>query len=105
MSAAQSRVESVVKPMQVVVVGKIVRVRRYQAQQWFTTIITPAADVYSRPAVVQVRSKSRLGDPDQEVRLTCKLGGYERRSFRMTDRETGEIQTVVPVEMTLEVIE
>lgn len=92
------------KPMEVIVEGKVLRVRRFQAQVFFTTVITPAPDEYSRPSVVEVRSKERVGDPEQKVRLRCKVGGYEGRAYRAVDKETGETRMATPVTVTLDVV-
>lgn len=84
--------------------GKIVRSRRYNGST-YTTLITPAPDAYSRPSVVEVRSESRVGDVDQEVTVTAKVGGYERKAFMTTDKDTGEQKRVIPVDHTLDLVE
>ena len=90
--------------MVVTIKGKILRARRYDGQMR-TTLVTPAPDAYSRPSLVEVRSKSRLGDIDEETIVTAKLGGYERKHFMATDKETGEQVKVFPIEHILEVAE
>lgn len=97
-------VSASVRPLSVLIVGKVMRVRRYESFT-FTTIICPAKDEYSRPAIVEVRSKNRFGDRDETVRVTCDLGGYERKSYQITDKETGERKTLVPVEIVLDLVE
>lgn len=92
------------KPLNVLLIGKVIRSRRFE-QFFYTTVICPAPDPYSRPAVVEVRSKSRIGDLDDEIRVNAELGGFEGRSYQVTDRETGERRTLTPVNLFLNAIE
>lgn len=91
-------------PMQVRVVGKVIRTRRHE-QNSYTTVITPAPDAYTRPSIVEVRSKAKFADRDEEVDFLGRLGGYEGRPYRVTDRETGEQKSLVPVNMFLDLVE
>lgn len=91
-------------PMTVRVIGKITRTRRHE-QFTYTTVITPAPDAYSKPSVVEIRSKQRFGERDEEIDVMATLGGYEGRSYRITDRETGEVKMLVPVNTYLDLIE
>lgn len=91
-------------PMQVRVVGKVLRTRRHE-QYTYTTVITPAADAYSKPSIVEVRSKQRFAERDEETDFLGRLGGYEGRSYRVTDRETGEQKNLIPVNMYLDLVE
>jgi hypothetical protein len=90
--------------MYVVIFGRVQEVRRHK-DQTYTRIVCPAEDAYSRPQVVEVRSKRAIGRRDDEIEVTCKLGGYTRAPFRMTDKETGETMSVIPVDLTLDVQE
>jgi hypothetical protein len=90
--------------LQVLVKGKVEASRRFDGKR-YTRIITPAADAYSRPQVVEVRSVSKLGDVGVETEVTCRLGGYTRKPFRTTDKETGETSMVTPVDLTLDAVE
>ncbi|MDO4795304.1 MAG: single-stranded DNA-binding protein [Brachymonas sp.] len=92
-----------IKPMQVMVFGKVENVRSYD-KSIYTTVICPATDQYSSPSVVVIKSSRRLGQRDEEIRQLCKLGGYRRKPFKFTDKETGEISMVTPVDITLEAI-
>ena len=92
------------KPLHTIVQGKVLRVRRYD-QYTYTTIICPAQDAYTRPSVVEIRSKSRFADSDEEVKVNCILGGYEGRAYRATDRETGESRQLIPVNLFLDLEE
>ena len=91
-------------PMEVLIVGKVTRVRRYEGT-FYTVIVCPAVDLYSRPQIVEIRSKSRFSDPDDTVRVTARLGGFEGRQYRVTDKDTGESRTLVPVNQTLDLVE
>jgi hypothetical protein len=93
-----------VTPMQVIVKGKIDANRRYESSR-YTRILTPAPDAYSRPQTIEVRSKAKLGEIGDEITVPCKLGGYTRKPYRVTDKETGEQSMITPVDLTLEVIE
>ena len=90
-------------PLQVRIVGKITRVRRYE-NNTYTTVICPAKDAFSRPSIVEVRSKSRFGDQEDMVDVMGELGGYEGKSYQVTDRETGERKTLVPVNLFLDLV-
>lgn len=105
MSAVPSIAPSAkVLPLQVLVKGKVEASRRFDGKR-YTRIITPAADAYSRPQVVEVRSVAKLGDLGDETEVTCRLGGYTRKPYRTTDKETGETSMVTPVDMTLDAVE
>lgn len=91
------------KPLMVLVAGKITRVRRHE-KFFYTTIICPAKDAYSRPSVVEIRSKARFGDMDEETKVTAELGGYEGKAYTVTDRETGERKNLVPVNLFLDLV-
>lgn len=106
MNAAATPVATTAKmiPMQVLVLGRIEAVRRHD-KTTYTRVITPAPDPYSRPQTVEFRSKNRLGSPGEEIDQLGILGGYARKPFPSTDKETGETTMVTPVDMTLDAIE
>lgn len=107
MSALPSEIKSVrpaARPMEVIITGRIEEVQRYEGT-YNTRIICPAADQFSQPQNVKVRSKTRIGSRDEMVTITARLGGYKRKAFKATDKETGEIATVVPVDMTLDLVD
>ena len=91
-------------PGQLWVVGKCVRVRRYE-KHFYTVIICPAKDEYSRPSIIEVRSNARFVDPDDKCSCLCEVGGYEGKSYQITDRETGERKSLTPVHMHATLIE
>lgn len=109
MSAEPNKVSSLeaghkAKPMQTLIVGKVLRVRRYE-QFTYTTIICPAADLYSKPSVVEIRSSRRFADKEEEVTVTAKLGGYEGKPYKGVDKESGERITLIPVNLYLDLVD
>ena len=92
------------QPLEVFIKGKCLRVRRHE-QFTYTTIVTPAKDAYSRPSVVEVRSKSRFVERDEECSCNALLGGYEGKAYAVVDKETGERRQLVPVNLFLDLIE
>ena len=92
------------EPMVVLVKGRIEASRLFDGRR-YTRVIAPAPDAYSRPSFVEIQSKSKLGEKDEEVTQLCRLGGFTRKAFRATDRDSGETTMVTPVDNTLEAIE
>ncbi len=90
--------------MQVTIKGKIDASRRHESKH-YTRLITPSPDAYSRPQVVEIRSNQKLGQRDDEITVDCKLGGYTRKAYRATDKDTGETAMVTPVDLTLDALE
>jgi len=87
--------------------GRILQVRRVKTGQGirhFTLLIMPAADEFTSPSTVEVSSVAKLGDKNEEVDVTVKIGGY-RRSYNSVDKETGESVTVMTSNMSLTAIE
>lgn len=89
---------------EVLVRGKIDDFRRYEKKH-YTRLITPAVDAYSRPQILEIRSTRSLGQRGDEITQDCLLGGYSRKAYRHTDKDSGETMSVVPVDMTLDAIE
>lgn len=102
-SETTSRAPSAI-PMQVTVRGRIDARRRHD-KTTYTRIVTPAPDPYSRPQTVEIRSKGSLGQAGDEIVVLAQLGGYTRKPFRSTDKDTGETTMVTPVDLTLDAIE
>jgi len=50
---------AVAKPMHVLISGRVEGSKSHEGKR-YTQIITPAADAYSRPQMVEVRSKSEI---------------------------------------------
>lgn len=92
------------KVMQVIVAGRIEISKTYEGKR-YTQILTPAPDAYSRPQLVEIRSKTKLGERGEEVSAQCVLGGFQRKPYEVKDKNTGEVVKVVPVEHTLDLVE
>ncbi|MFZ6876274.1 single-stranded DNA-binding protein [Undibacterium sp. Di27W] len=104
-SKSQSKKDvQTLQAMRLLVAGRIENSRLHEGKR-YTHVMTPAADAYSRPQLVEIRSKSKLGDRGEEVAIHCLLGGYQRKAYQVKDKNTGEIVTVVPVEHTLDLVE
>lgn len=104
MSTQSAAVALPVRPMEVVVKGKLVATRRHE-QRVYSQIVTPASDEYSQPQTVEIRSRSKIGERDELVQVRCRLGGFLGRAFQATDKETGEIRTARNVVVTLDLVE
>lgn len=73
---------------EVQLMGQVRDVRKHE--DWvYTRITLPAESPYESPAVVEVRSKKRLGQPGEEIQVSARVGGYLKR-FSYTDKATGE---------------
>ncbi|EHB2846372.1 DNA-binding protein G5P [Salmonella enterica subsp. enterica serovar Derby] len=86
------------------VTGKIKRFNN-SGGFYYTTIVSPAADAYSFPPVIRIKSKKPLGRIGDEITdVHCRITGYER-SFPYTDKQTGEQSKGYNVDMLLELLE
>lgn len=92
------------KAMHVVISGRVEGSKTYEGKR-YTQVMTPAADAYSRPQLVEIRSKVRLGEKGEEISCQCILGGFQRKAYETKDKQTGEIVKVIPVEHTLDLVE
>jgi len=90
-------------PMRVLVAGRVVSSRTFDGGR-VTVLVTPAADEYSHPSTVEIRSKAQLGQKGEEVRISCMLRGFLRR-FNYPDKKTGEIVRGERCEHSLEAVE
>lgn len=87
-----------------VISGKI---RRFNNSEgfYYTTVVCPAADPYSLPPIIKIRSKKRLGMANDEIsEVVCRISGYER-AFNYTDKQTGQPNKGYNVDMFLELSE
>ena len=90
--------------MCVQILGKLVAVRRYEGNS-YSRVICPAVDLYSKPAIVEIRSAKSIGVRDEEIEVVGRIGGYMRKPYTFTDKSTGEVQSITPVDMTLDLVE
>lgn len=87
--------------------GRVVSVRRVQGANgaFFVTLLTPPApDAYSSPQTVELNSSRRLADKGEDVMVPVQIGGF-RRTYRATDKDTGEQTNVMTADVRLTVIE
>lgn len=89
--------------MTVAIFGRLGAARQRDAT-FYTSVTAPAVDHFSKPAVVEVRSKRPLGVVGQEVTLNCVLGGYARR-VEGTNKRTGEVFDYYTADHTLSLVE
>lgn len=94
------------KAGETIIRGKLVGSKRPggNGQFWENLIVMPAPDPYSSPSTVSVLSGARLGERDDDVTVRVRIGGY-KRSYKATDRETGEVRTVQTADNKLFAIE
>lgn len=92
------------RPMSVVIVGRIEDTKTHEGTR-YTRVKCPAADAYSKPQEIEIRSKVRIGDKGDEGKWTAILGGYMRKPYTVRDDKTGEITKVHPVELTLDLVD
>lgn len=90
--------------MQAIVAGKISDVRRHE-NVFYTTVLCPAADEFSSPSVVEIRSKDRIGQREDLCRVKVKVGGFLGRPFMTVDKDTGERRQVRQCRITLDLDE
>lgn len=83
--------------------GKIDAVKAVD-KGFYTHLVTPAPDAYSHPQVLEIRSKKRLGQIGEEIRVGVNIGGF-RRKFQYDDKNTGEEKKGESVRISLDAIE
>lgn len=82
-TAPQSRT---VKINQIFLQGRIDRVTKYEDR--FTHLaILPAPDAYSKPSIVEIESRTRLGSSGDDVAQLCIWAGWAN-NFKGRDGET-----------------
>lgn len=106
MSTPAQAVAATIAPraLEVVVRGKVVASRRHEGKT-YTLVVCPAANEYSSPQRLEIRSSQRFGEKDEVVNVKCRIGGYEGAPFKATDKDTGEIRQARRVVHTLDLIE
>lgn len=70
-------------------VGRVQESRQAGQSGFRTLLVLPAADTFSHPSVVEVRSKARLGMAGNEVDVICNILGFKNKPRK--NPETGEI--------------
>lgn len=80
------------KPLQMVVAGKVESKRKFNNRHYFV-LICPSGDEMVGPAIIEVESGSPLADVGDMWRGICAARG-SRHSYKMVDNETGEQITI-----------
>jgi len=93
-----------IRPMQTIVHGRV-ESTKLREKIWYSILVTPAEDSYSRPQNVEIRSKNKIGSQGEEITQLCKLIGFKRKPYTFTDKSTGEVLTLVPHDLVLEAVE
>lgn len=96
MSTPQEAIKLNLKPNQSLLRGRVNTIRKAE-ECYFTEVTLPAPDEYSQPAIVEIRSRKRIGQAGDTVECLTACGGYRGKSFVYTDKETGERSNRRPV--------
>lgn len=88
--------------------GRIASKRRYRSRQGQTVHLTvlklAAADEFTSPETIEVRSSQPLGEVGDTWRGKVRIGGYGR-SYNTEDAQTGDKVTVQTADNNLTVVE
>lgn len=94
------------RPLQLaesVLQGRLLKIQK-RGDNIIHLVVLPAPDSYTSPATVEIIAKSRLGQPEDDIRVRVRIGGY-RRTYNATDRETGETRPVTTADVRLFAVE
>lgn len=111
MSAVAEKVSPILPkllPAQSFLSGLIAGRRRVNSQNgslWLTVIKLPAANEFSHPATVEVRSHNPLGEINDKWSGVVSVTGFPRSYNTKPDQETGEIKSVKTAQVALDVVE
>ncbi len=83
--------------------GRLLRITK-RGDNVIHLVVLPAPDSYTSPATVEIIAKTRLGQPEDDLRIRVRIGGY-RRTYNATDRETGETRPVTTADVRLFAVE
>jgi hypothetical protein len=81
------------------------RVTGTSGTTWLTILKLPAADKFSHPSTVEVRSTSPVGEINQEWAGVVNVGGFPRSFNGKPDPDTGEIKAIKTAQIHLDVVE
>lgn len=84
--------------------GRLDFVRKAGTAGFSHLLVLPAPDAYSSPSTVEIIATNRLGAPDEDIRVRVRIGGY-RRTYKTTDKDTGEVRTVKTADNRLFAVE
>lgn len=111
MSAVAENVKSMTPKLQmgqVFLSGLIASRRRINGAAgslWLTVLKLPAADEFSHPATIEVRSHSPVGELNEKWSGVVAVTGYPRSFNSKPDPDTGEIKVIKSAQVSLEVVE
>lgn len=94
------------RPLQLaesVLQGRLIKIQK-RGDNIIHLVVLPAPDSYTAPATVEIIAKTRLGQPEDDIRVRVRIGGY-RRTYNATDRETGETRAVTTADVRLFAVE
>lgn len=69
-------------------------------QLWLTLVTLPAPDEFTRPAIVEIQSRQRIGKLGDDFHGAVIVGGYGN-NYESKDRDTGEVISVRSARVTL----
>lgn len=73
-------------------------------RRYLTVVAMPAADEFSSPQVIEIRSEQPLADGNgDQVQVKVAIGGY-RRSYEATDPHTGDKYKVQTAQVVLDAV-
>lgn len=82
------------------------RVAKTDDGRLFITILKiAAADEFSHPSTIEVTSRTKLGELNEDWTGVCQVTGYPRSYDQKPDPETGEIKTIRTATISLRVVE
>jgi hypothetical protein len=89
----------------VLIVGKLQK-SVIRDDKRYSVVSMPAADEYSHPQLVEIRSsRASLGQGGDVLTLSCRVGGFALKPFEFTDKKSGEIVKGQKYVMTLDAVE
>lgn len=87
--------------------GRITTQRRINTQTgplYLTVLKQPAADEFSHPATVEIRSSFKLGENGDDWKGLVNMRGMPN-SYDSTDKETGEKRRIISARNEFEAVE
>lgn len=88
--------------------GRIAYARKQKTEQGhihLTLLKVPAVDQYSHPSTIEVSSREKLGDVNDDWKGVCNITGYPRTFDTKPDPETGEVKTIRTATINLRAVE
>lgn len=92
--------QQMVLPLTMAITGRVDS-SRFVDKKYYTILMTPAADQFSRPQQFQVRSDSKLGEVGEIINGTVVASGSVFRK-PYTDEKTGESKVFIESKVYLD---